>query len=248
MDIGTAKPTKNDQKFVPHWGLDLVSPGERFTAHDFKVYANQKIAEIKNRQHIPVVVGGTGLYINALVYNFQLRSPYSSELRNALQAKSSEELTHILKLAELPFPENMQNKRHLIRIIETNGQEPERGHRLADAHIFGIWPEDDGLKRAIALRVEAMFEGGFEAEVSTLTKLYGKDFAGAGGIGYKDCLRYIEGELSLPETKELFARRDWQYARRQRTWFKRNEDIIWSSNSSECYNKVVQFLAQYYSN
>ena len=78
MDIGTAKPTKEEQSEVPHWGLDLVKPGERFTVADWKEYAKQKIKEIKSRDHVPIIVGGTGLYIDALVYNYQFKDPTKS--------------------------------------------------------------------------------------------------------------------------------------------------------------------------
>ena len=80
MDIGTAKPTKKEQQQVPHWGLDLIEPGERFTVADWKYYTEQKIQEIKTRNHVPIIVGGTGLYIDALIYDYQFKGPTGAKI------------------------------------------------------------------------------------------------------------------------------------------------------------------------
>ena len=90
MDIGTAKPTREEQQQVPHWGLDLVEPGERFTVADWKEYSKQKIKEIESRQHIPIITGGTGLYIDALIYDYQFKGPTGAKIGDYAQETCSD--------------------------------------------------------------------------------------------------------------------------------------------------------------
>ena len=121
MDVGTAKPTANDQARVPHWGVDLVDPGDRFTAADFKEYANTKIADIRNRQKIPFLVGGTGLYIDSVIFDFQFGISPDEQVRYKLEQMSIEQLQDYCVKHNIKLPENSQNKRYIIRAIELGG-------------------------------------------------------------------------------------------------------------------------------
>jgi tRNA dimethylallyltransferase len=122
MDIGTAKPSKADQAEIPHWGLDLVEPGQGFSAQKFKVYANQKITDINLRGKLAILVGGTGLYMDSVLYDFQFGPAADAEQRSALERLNVEQLQIIIEQKGLARPENIKNKRHLIRTIERRGQ------------------------------------------------------------------------------------------------------------------------------
>ena len=111
LDIGTAKPTPADQARVPHHGLDLVEPDESFSAADFKSYANQKIAEIRQRGRLPVLVGGTGLYVDSVVYDYQFGPPVDKKRRQELSTMTIEELHEYCHKHNVPLPENIYNKR-----------------------------------------------------------------------------------------------------------------------------------------
>jgi tRNA dimethylallyltransferase len=121
MDIGTAKPTVEEQALVPHWGLDLVEPGEPFSAADFKRYALQKIDEIRARGHVPFLVGGTGLYVDGIVFDYQFGDTKNAKLRAKLEQKTIAELQVYCNENNIEMPENPQNKRYLIRAIEQVG-------------------------------------------------------------------------------------------------------------------------------
>lgn len=130
MDIGTAKPTPEERALVSHWGLDLVSPGERFTAADFKRYALEKIDEIRARGHVPFIVGGTGLYVDSVVFDYEFGGSVDESQRQELEVLSIEELHKYCFKHNISLPENNKNKRHLIRAIEQRGINSKRKANL----------------------------------------------------------------------------------------------------------------------
>ncbi len=245
MDIGTAKPSRLDRQLTPHWGLDLVKPGQRFTAHDFKEYSNKLLPEIASRHNIPIIVGGSGLYIDAVAYNFSFRPGYDPDKRSELENKSIEELTQMISQASLIMPANYKNKRHLIRTIEAEGASIKKSALRDGFHIFGIMPRDELIKAAIKKRIDAMYTKGFLDEVKSLAETYGDDFGGVGGIGYGSALRHIRGQISEDQAKQEFSSGDWQYARRQKTWFKRNKDIEWFHSPEQAFDKIQLFMAKH---
>jgi len=135
---------------------------------------------------------------------------------------------------------NEQNQRHLIRAIETKGKSGTKSPKPSkDTIIIGIMPPDDTLKHRINERVEQMFGDGIVEEAKTLLKLYGNGaLERSGGIVYKICQRLIAGEIDLDKAKELNKIADWQYARRQRTWFKRNSYIKWFGNQQSAFEYI----------
>jgi tRNA dimethylallyltransferase len=240
MDIGTAKPSKTDQKQVPHWGLDLVEPGQRFTVYQFQQYAKAKIKDIRNRGKLPILVGGTGLYIDAVLFDFGFLPDADLKKRTKLEKLSVEKLQNIIDKEGYQMPANFQNPRHLIRAIETKGKCGTKETVLSDkVFVVGIMPPDDILKGRINERVERIFAGGIVKEVHKLLKSHGENaLKHSGGIIYKICLRLINGEINLVEAGALDKIADWQYARRQRTWFKRNPYIKWFGNSEQAFDFV----------
>jgi tRNA dimethylallyltransferase len=228
MDIGTAKPSIKERQGVPHWGLDLVDPGERFTAADFKMYANKKIREIRLRGHVPFLVGGAGLYVDALLFDYNFGGEADFKLRRELEGMSIKELLEYCTRNNVVIPENDKNKRYLVRAIERVTTPVER-HRapVSNSIIVGITTETAILNERIAQRTEQLFENGVVEEAIILGKKYGWDGEAFTGNIYKVVALYLSGEISVEAMKERFTVLDRRLAKRQRTWFKRNSYIHW---------------------
>jgi tRNA dimethylallyltransferase len=230
MDVGTAKPTVLEQKSVPHWGLDLVESGAYFSVADFKIYADQKIAEIRNRGHIPFLVGGTGLYIDAVVFDYQFGAVVNNELREKLNTMSLDELYEYCQKNDIDLPENVKNKRYVIRAIENVNTLPQRNKDLINNTIIvGIATDKVLLQQRIAKRTEQLFEDGVVDEATKLGDMYGWENEAMKSNIYPLIHEYLNGTLSLDEVKVRFKTADWQLAKRQVTWLKRNEFIHWFS-------------------
>jgi tRNA dimethylallyltransferase len=230
MDIGTAKPTQVEQARVPHWGLDLIAPGERYTAADFKHYAESKIEEIRARGHVPFLVGGTGLYVDAVIFDYQFGPEANQELRSQLEDLSIEQLHKYCRDNNINLPENKLNKRYVIRAIEQNGRPTERRNEpISTSIIVGIATEKDILRTRIAQRAEQLFEDGVVAEATMLGEKYGWDNAAMTGNIYPLIRSYLLGEQTIIEIKDKNTTADWRLAKRQLTWFRRNPYINWMS-------------------
>lgn len=244
MDIGTAKSTSVEQQKVPHWGLDLVEPGKRFSAFEFQKYAKAKIKDIKNRAKLPILVGGTGLYVDSVLYDFGFRASADPKRRAELEKLSVEELQGIIHEQDMPMAKNAQNPRHLIRIIETGGQVHQRKAAPAPGVLLiGLMPPDEVIKANISRRAETIFSKAIIEETRRLLQEYGeKSLAGTAGIIYRIVIRLLTGEITQEQAIELFKTADWQYARRQKTWFKRNPDIQWFSSVEAAYKFIAQSL------
>ena len=196
MDIGTAKPSLEERSGVPHFGLDLVEPGERFTVADFKTYAEQKIAEIRARGHVPIVAGGTGLYVDALVYGYQFRGKTGE--------KAGADATYEQKSCS------------------------DRQKMLPGFEIFGIQWSSDELKKRLAERLNKLFVQELFEETRLLVKKYGNFESQAMKSNiYQFAWGYLQGEYSLEKAKELCLYEDYHLAKRQMTWFRRNNNIKW---------------------
>lgn len=229
MDIGTAKPSVEDQARVPHWGLDLVEPGESFTAADFQVYAKKKIAEIRSRGALPMIVGGTGLYIDGLIFDFDFVKTDPKE-RARLEALSLNDLKKYCTDNNITLPENHQNRRYVIRAIERKNTSGNRlSEPIPNTIVVGINTERDVLKQRIADRAEQLFENGMVEEAKMLGKKYGWNSEAMTGNIYKLVKQFLDGEFDEATLKQKFITSDWQLAKRQLTWLKRNPYIVWCS-------------------
>lgn len=228
MDVGTAKPTAEEQRAVRHWGLDLVEPGGKFTAFDFKQYALQKIEDIRRRGKVPFLVGGSGLYVDAIVFDYQFGDTVDNEERRRLEHMSLEELYGYSIKNNVELPENTKNKRYVIRAIEQKGINTKR--RLIpidDCIVVGISTDKSVLRRRIELRSEQIFDNGVVEEAIKLGKKYGwKSEAMTGNI-YPIVHKYILGNITVSQMRELFVTADWRLAKRQLTWLRRNPYIVW---------------------
>lgn len=230
MDIGTAKPTKEEQQAVPHWGLDLVEPGERFTAADFKKYTEQKIDEIRARGHVPFLVGGTGLYVDAVLFNYQFGGDIDPRLRIQLEKMGLEELHEYCIKNNIKLPENELNKRYVIRAIERKNMSVKRQiEPLSKSIIVGISTDRDILRTRIADRVEQLFKNGVVEEATILGKKYGWSNEAMTGNVYPIIHSYLNREITIEEAIDKNTTLDWRLAKRQLTWLRRNPHVIWRS-------------------
>lgn len=228
MDIGTAKPTAAQRSEVPHWGLDLVEPGESFSAYNFKIYANQKIQEIRKRGNIPFMVGGTGLYIDAVLFDYEFGQPADPELRQTLQLMSVSELQNYCIKYNIKLPENEKNKRYLIRSIEQKKSNSKRRNTpIENTIIVGIATEKSTLRDRIHDRIEQLFKDSVVNEAILLGKKYGWDNEAMTGNIYPLVRSYLSGDAPLEEIKRKAEILDWHLAKRQMTWLRRNQYIRW---------------------
>ena len=192
MDIGTAKPSLEEREGIPHYGLDLVEPGERFTVADWKSYTEQKIKEIKARGKVPIIVGGTGLYIDALVYDYKFKGPTGNKIGDFEQKTCTD-------------------------------RKEVKGEYL----IIGVKTSPEILRERLKKRIDIMFSEPLFEEVKKLVQKYGWGSGAMKSNVYEYADKYLRGELSLDEAKQKSFYEDWHLAKRQMTWFKRNENIIW---------------------
>jgi tRNA dimethylallyltransferase len=240
MDIGTAKPTHEERARVPHHCVDVVRPGQVFSVAQFKQLAEAAIQDIRERGKLPIVVGGTGLYVDALLFDFQFRSPADMRLRTELEKLSTAQLQERIEDAGLPMPPNHQNRRHLIRTLETNGQLSERRELRPDALVVGLDIEPAKLKKRIDKRIKTMLEAGLLDEVRELERKYGWDGEAFKATSYKAFRDYLGGEISLSDAQAQFSRNDQQLAKRQRTWLKRNPHIRWFKTPATAYRYIAE--------
>lgn len=228
MDIGTAKPTAEERARVPHHGLDVVQPGERFTAKDFQALAKQAIEDIRQRGKVPFLVGGTGLYVDAVVLDFewpeQVNDPADFE------QLSIEELQSMIKKHQLPMPVNARNPRHLINTLvrgDSGGQ--ARITPVEHTLVVGISTDKSILDQRIEERARQMFDGGVIEETRHLGVRYGWDGEAMSSNIYPIVRRMLAGELTRDQAIKLFVQRDRQLAKRQLTWLRRHDYVQWLS-------------------
>ena len=244
MNIGTAKPSKADQSEISHHLLDLIEPGQNYSAAEFKAAALQAISEIDSRGHLPIIVGGSGLYAYAVLYDYQFPAGPPNQLRDQLQQLPGDQLVEKLKAVDPEAVEmiDLKNPRRVIRAIETAGLPKTHSQLMPAALLVGLRPNIETLRQRITQRVDAMVEAGFIDEVKVVIKRHGWENEATTSIGYRAFRDYIEGSLSLNDAKDAFARGDLALAKRQLTWFKRNPDINWFEDVPTAERFIVSQL------
>jgi tRNA dimethylallyltransferase len=230
MDIGTAKPTAEEQTRIRHWGLDITEPGQPFTVADFKTYAQQAIRDIHSRGKRAFIVGGTGLYVDSLLYDYQFGSKPNPVLRQQLESTTVEQLQIYCNEHNIILPENSQNKRHLVRAIERAHDGQQSRKPLSESSIIvGIATRKELLRTRIVQRTEQLFAQKVVEEAILLGEKYGWSNEAMTGNIYPLLKLHLEGKLPIDDVKIKFATADIQLAKRQMTWFRRNPDILWST-------------------
>lgn len=246
VDIGTAKPTAEERARVSHHLLDIVGPDEDFTAAVFKRMANEVIEDISSRGKLPIMVGGTGLYVDGVIYDFDFLPAGDRKQREELNRLSIAKLLEHIEYSKLDLGDvDTRNKRRLIRLIETKGMKPTRQPLRDNTLIIGLKTDREIIEQRIISRLDDMLAAGLEDEVKGLADKYGWEAEALKGIGYAQWQGYFEGRQSLPETRQKIIKATFEYAKRQRTWFKRNKSIHWFHapvNQREIVDAVTTFL------
>ena len=238
FDIGTAKPTMQERQGIPHHLIDIVEPEFEYSAGLYKKDASKIIKEINNRGHIPIIVGGTGLYIDILLKNYQLPEIEANHnLRNDLKKLTKEELYKtLLQLdsnAAIAIDSNDTKKIiRAIEIIKTTGKplDESRGKNIDNEYeIEWIGKNFDRktLYKRIDERVDIMIQNGLIEETKTLLNKHGRIPNLVNTIGYREILGYIDNKYTLEEATDLLKKNTRNYAKRQLTWFRKNKNIKW---------------------
>jgi tRNA dimethylallyltransferase len=242
FNIGTAKPTTADMAEIPHHMFNVVTAPDGFNAALYKSMALTAIAGIVQRGKLPILVGGTGLYIDSIIFDYNFLPPGEPMERERLNSLSLDELLAEASQKRISLEAiDHRNKRRVIRAIETNGQVPSSRALRENTLVIGISPEREHLRERITKRVDTMMQAGLEYEVQELSATYGWGVEPMKGIGYYEWRDYFLGTQSLAQTRDRIISSTMNLAKRQRTWFKRNSSIHWLSNR----DKYVDILTTY---
>lgn len=261
MDIGTAKPL--DLKGIPHWMIDIKNPDQPYAVAEFKNDAIEIIKDIQKRGRLPILAGGTGLYIKAVTENLDIPK---IEANPVLRQKIEEDIKEnglgsvfqkLVKLdPEAAYIVDPKNPRRVIRALEvtmlTNkpfSEQRKQGKLIFDVLELGISVLNEKLKERINLRVDQMLKDGLVKEVQNLVKKYpparragGANQQAFDAIGYREIIECLENKITLEEAVELIKINTWHFAKRQITWFKADKKIHWINGYPKAEKLVEDFL------
>lgn len=248
VDIGSAKPSAQDQMLVPHHLLDVVGPDEDFNAALFKDLANKAIADISSRGRLPIIVGGTGLYIDSVIYDYSFSAVGDRVEREKLNTLSLPQLLQKIDDLGIDLGEvDTRNKRRLIRLIETNGARPTKQGLRDQTLLLGLRIKNNELQQHIAYRLDAMLAAGLEDEARQLSERYGWDCEALKGIGYAQWREYFLGSENRDQVCQKIIQATMNLAKRQNTWFQRNKSIHWLSTPVK-WPQVVDLITTFLDN
>jgi tRNA dimethylallyltransferase len=258
FEIGTAKPSADERARAPHHLLDIVGPTGYVTAGEYARLARQALAEIKSRGNLPIVVGGTGLYLRALLDGLFPGPQRSEELRERLRQRveknGADYLHRVLRRLDPDAAEKIHanDVPKLIRAIEVclasrqkmtelwkQGRDPLTGFRILR---LGLNPDRDALYARINQRAEQMFESGLVDETARLLAKYGEQARPLASLGYRQAVRLLRGELERKAALQAAQQAHRNYAKRQMTWFRREPEVLWLEGFGD--NPAIQQKAE----
>ena len=259
MDIGTAKPTIEEMQGVKHYLIDFVSPDERYSVADYKKDAKIAIKEIIQKGKVPIIVGGTGLYVDSLIYEIEYPNiEFDEEYRKKLEEIAEKDgLEKLYQQAKEIDPEAIQkisenDKKRILRILEIyhatgkNKTEQEKESRKKEAEydykVYALNWEREKLYERINRRVDIMLEQGLIDEVKQIYQKYEKFPTAMQGLGYKEVVEYLNEEITKEEMIEKIKQETRRYAKRQLTWFRKNKQTIWLNAQNELDNNIKLIL------
>ena len=262
MTIGTAKPTIEEMEGIPHYMIDCVSPETRYSVADYKKDATRAIKEIISKGKVPIVVGGTGLYVEALIYGIEYNEieedlEYRKKLEKIEEKEGLEPLYEMAKKIDEKAMEKISknDKKRICRVLEiyhSTGKtktelevESRKNGPEFDYLLFGITMDREKLYERINKRVDIMIENGLIEEVKNLIQKY-KNFPTAmQGLGYKEVVQYLNGNLNKDEMIQKIKMETRRYAKRQLTWFRKYPNIIWLDGLESTQNNIEIILEEY---
>lgn len=261
MDIGSAKITKEEMQGIPHYLIDIVEPEESFNVSEFKKMAKQAIDKIDERKRLPMLVGGTGLYINSLIYNYDFTEAsvdeeYREYLQSMAETNGKEYVHNLLKDVDLEsynrlFPNDLKRVIRALEVFKLTGKTISQFNLENDiydipynVYYFVLNMNRDKLYDRINRRVDIMIENGLIDEVKKLKAMgYTADMQSMKGIGYKEILHYLDGNISLDEAIYLIKKGSRNYAKRQLTWFRKDDRVIWiDKDEFNDENEIVEYI------
>lgn len=259
MDIGTAKVTREEMSGIKHYLIDIKSPNEDYSVRDFQMMVRNCIEDITGRGKIPIIVGGTGLYIKAALYDYEFHeSDIDHEIfKEKYKDYSNQQLHQYLmnideKSAKQLHFNNRQRVLRAIEIYELSGRKKseildEQKHIcLYDACFIGLTLDRNVLYQRINNRVDKMCNDGLESEVRTLyQKGYQRNMQSMKAIGYKEWFDYFEGKTTKENVLETIKKNSRNYAKRQYTWFKNQFDMNWFNVDLSCFDKTVNEVMEF---
>ena len=255
MNIGTAKPTKEEMQGIKHYLIDFVSPDKRYSVAQYKKDAKQAINEILKKGKYPIVVGGTGLYVDSLIYEIEyddikLDENYRKELEKIAEEQGLEKLYNMaLKIDPIAMKKISKNdKKRIMRILEIykatgktkTEQEIESRKRPIeyDYKVFAINWNREELYQRINKRVDTMIKQGLIDEVKNILQKYNTFPTSMQGLGYKEVVEYLNGNCTKEEMIEKIKMETRRFAKRQLTWFRKNKQTIWLDGTNDIQNNV----------
>ena len=255
MDIGTAKPTKEEMQGIKHYLIDFVSPDERYSVADCKKDAKKAIKEILAKGKTPIIVGGTGLYVDSLIYEIEYQNiEFDEKYRERLEQQAEEQgLDKLYEMARKIDEEAIKkispnDKKRILRILEIyhatgkNKTEQEKESRKKeveyDYKIYALSWDREKLYERINKRVDIMLEQGLIEEVKNVYNKYEKFPTAMQGLGYKEVVEYLEGKTSKEEMIDKIKQETRRYAKRQLTWFRKNKQTIWLDAQDKIQNNI----------
>ena len=262
MSIGTAKPTVEEMQGIPHYLLDFVLPSERYSVADFKKEATKKIEDILSRNKTPIIVGGTGLYVDSLTKNIsypeiEIDLKYREELENLIEKNGLESLYRQAVQVDEQAMKNISanDKKRIMRVLEIYHQTGKTKTQLeAESRlipppyqyiVFAIDMDREKLYERINKRVDIMIEQGLIEEVQKLIEKY-KEFPTAmQGLGYKEVVEYLDGKTTKDEMIEKLKMETRRYAKRQLTWFRKDKEIKWINGLAPLEQNIQYILEEY---
>ena len=263
MDIGTAKPDKEEMQGIKHYLLDCISPDVRYSVAEYKQDATKAIEEILQKGKTPIIVGGTGLYVDALIYGIEyndikIDEEYRMKLEKIAEEQGLQPLYEMaLKIDEEAMKKISSNdKKRIMRVLEiykatgkTKTQQEIESRKNGvkyDYKVFALNMDREVLYNRINLRVDIMIKNGLVEEVKNLKEKYNKFPTAMQGLGYKEVVEYLEGKITEEEMIEKIKMETRRYAKRQLTWFRKNKETIWLDATKEKDYNVSQ-IANYIS-
>jgi tRNA dimethylallyltransferase len=262
MDIGTAKPTSEELSQIAHHMIDIVDPDENYDAVQFSKQARDRVTGLISRGSIPFIVGGTGLYIKALLHGLFQSEPVDSEIRKRLKQEAEENSNGFLferlkkvdpAAADRIHPNDSYRILRALETIESSGKtisEYHQSHGFADdpftAIKIGLQMDRHNLYGRIDKRVDLMLEAGLVDEVKKLLVMgYSAELKSMQSIGYRHVVGFLEGSLPWDECLRTFKRDTRRYAKRQLTWFGADRDIIWQAPAD--VSSIIPFVGKFLS-